>query len=145
MRQASKRVPDSAEKTVRDIRRATRRHHSAEEKIRIVLEGLRGEDSIAELCRKEGINQNIYYRWSFLALAAQLSSRTLRGARKSRSVIAEPQSLVSPGCLPKSRKFVVVGQARLWPEYSGSGQEACRSRELKPPRHPRLTAFVITR
>ena len=58
MRQASKRVPDSAEKTVRDIRSATRRHHSAEEKIRIVLEGLRGEDSIAALCRKEGINQN---------------------------------------------------------------------------------------
>src|SRR5437588_5766511 len=57
MRQASKRIPDSAEKTVRDIRRATRRHHSAEEKIRIVLEGLRGEDSIAELCRREGIVQ----------------------------------------------------------------------------------------
>jgi len=55
MRQASKRIPESAEKTVRDIRRATRRHHSAEEKIRIVLEGLRGEDSIAGLCRKEGI------------------------------------------------------------------------------------------
>ena len=64
MRQASKRIPDSAEKTVRDIRRNTRRHHSAEEKIRIVLEGLRGEVSIAELCRKEGINQNLYYRWS---------------------------------------------------------------------------------
>ena len=64
MRQASKRIPDSAEKTVRDIRRATRRHHSAEDKIRIVLEGLRGEDSIVELCRKEGINQNLYYRWS---------------------------------------------------------------------------------
>src|SRR5215468_2829355 len=64
MRQASKRIPESAEKTVRDIRRATRRHHSAEEKIRIVLEGLRGEDSIAELCRKEGISQNLYYRWS---------------------------------------------------------------------------------
>src|SRR5256885_15316465 len=64
MRQASKRIPESAEKTVRDIRRATRRHHSAEEKIRIVLEGLRGEDSITELCRKEGINQNLYYRWS---------------------------------------------------------------------------------
>ena len=59
MRQASKRIPESAEKTVRDIRRATRRHHSAEEKIRIVLEGLRGEDSVAELCRKEGINQNL--------------------------------------------------------------------------------------
>jgi len=55
---------DSAEKAIRDIRRATRRQYSAEEKIRIVLEGLRGEDSIAELCRKEGINQNLYYRWS---------------------------------------------------------------------------------
>ncbi len=54
----------SAEKTVRDIRRATRRKYSAEEKIRIVIEGLRGEDSIAELCRREGINSNIYYRWS---------------------------------------------------------------------------------
>jgi transposase len=56
--------PDSAEKTVRDIRRATRRHYSAEEKIRIVLEGLRGETSIAELCRKEGIAQSMYYGWS---------------------------------------------------------------------------------
>ena len=55
---------DSAEKAVCDIRRARRRHYSAEEKIRIVLQGLRGEDSIAELCRKEGINQNLYYRWS---------------------------------------------------------------------------------
>ena len=54
----------SAEKTVRDIRRATRRKYSAEEKIRIVLEGLRGEDSVAELCRREGINSNVYYRWS---------------------------------------------------------------------------------
>ncbi len=53
----------SVEKTVRDIRRATRRNYSAEEKVRIVLEGLRGEDSIAELCRREGINTNIYYRW----------------------------------------------------------------------------------
>ncbi len=58
------RHPDSAEKTVRDIRRATRRKFSAEEKIRIVLEGLRGEETIAELCRKEGIAQNLYYRWS---------------------------------------------------------------------------------
>jgi transposase len=55
---------DEAEKAVRDIRRATRRHYSAEDKIRIVIAGLRGEDSIAELCRKEGINQNLYYRWS---------------------------------------------------------------------------------
>ncbi|MDG1725931.1 MAG: IS3 family transposase [Emcibacteraceae bacterium] len=54
----------SAEKTVKDIRRATRRNYGTEEKIRIVLEGLRGEHSIAELCRIEGINQNLYYRWS---------------------------------------------------------------------------------
>ena len=51
----------SAEKTVRDIRRATRRRYSAEEKIRIVLEGLRGEDSIAALCRREGRNANVHY------------------------------------------------------------------------------------
>jgi len=50
-----------AEQVLKDIRRATRRHFSAEEKIRIVLEGLRGDDSIAELCRREGIAQNLYY------------------------------------------------------------------------------------
>ncbi len=55
---------DSAKKAIRDIHRATRRQYSAEEKIRIVLEGLRGESSITELCRKESINQNLYYRWS---------------------------------------------------------------------------------
>ena len=54
----------SAEETVRDIRRATRRKYSAEEKIRIVIAGLRGEDSIAELCRREGMNAKVYYRWS---------------------------------------------------------------------------------
>lgn len=54
----------SAEAHVKEIRRATRRQHNAEEKIRIVLEGLRGEYSIAELCRKEGIAQSLYYKWS---------------------------------------------------------------------------------
>ena len=74
---------DSADRAVRDIRRATRRHYSAEEKIRIVLQGLRGEDSIAELCRKEGINQNLYYRWSKEFLEAgkkRLSGDTAREA-----------------------------------------------------------------
>jgi len=73
----------STEKTVRDIRRATRRSYSAEEKIRIVLEGLRGEDSIAELCRREGINTNIYYRWSKEFLEAgkkRLAGDTVREA-----------------------------------------------------------------
>jgi transposase len=53
-----------AERVLKDIRRATRRHFSAEDKIRIVLDGLRGEDSIAELCRREGIAQSLYYVWS---------------------------------------------------------------------------------
>ena len=53
-----------AERVVKDIRRKTRRQFSAEEKIRIVLEGLRGDDSIAELCRREGIAQSLYYTWS---------------------------------------------------------------------------------
>jgi transposase len=54
----------TSEKVVQDIRRKTRRRFSAEEKIRIVLEGLRGEESIATLCRKEGLAPNLYYRWS---------------------------------------------------------------------------------
>jgi len=53
-----------SEKIVRDIKRHTRRKYTSEERIRIVLEGLRGETSIAELCRREGINPNVYYRWS---------------------------------------------------------------------------------
>ena len=54
----------SAEATVRNIRRKTRRKYSAEEKIRIVLEGIRGDQTIAELCRREGISEALYYRWS---------------------------------------------------------------------------------
>src|SRR5262249_56072505 len=57
-------VKQPADQVVKEIRRATRRQFSAEEKIRIVLTGLRGEDSLAELCRREGIVQNLYYRWS---------------------------------------------------------------------------------
>ena len=53
-----------AEQVVRDIRRATRKQYSAEEKIRIVLDGLRGEESIAALCRREGIAESLYYNWS---------------------------------------------------------------------------------
>jgi transposase len=64
MRSEVERQSEEAEQVVRDIRRAARRQYSAEEKVRIVIAGLRGEDSIAELCRKEGINQNLYYRWS---------------------------------------------------------------------------------
>ena len=76
----------SAEQVVREIRRETRRKYSAEEKIRIVLEGLRGEESIAELCRREGINPNMYYKWSkeFLeAGKARLTGDTKRQASSS--------------------------------------------------------------
>ena len=76
----------SSEKVVKDIRRATRRRFSAEEKIRIVLDGLRGEDTIAELCRREGIAQNLYYRWSKEFLEAgkkRLAGDTAREATSS--------------------------------------------------------------
>ena len=77
---------ETVEKTVRDIRRKTRRNFSPEEKIRIVLEGLRGEESIAELCRKENIHQNLYYRWSREFLEAgkkRLAGDTAREATSS--------------------------------------------------------------
>ena len=64
MRDRTERSQDVAERTVKDIRRKTRKRYSAEEKIRIVLAGLRGEDPIAELCRREGIAQGMYYSWS---------------------------------------------------------------------------------
>ena len=73
----------SSEATVREIRRRARRRFSAEEKIRIVLEGLRGEDSIAALCRREGIAANLYYRWSKEFLEAgkkRLAGDTVREA-----------------------------------------------------------------
>ena len=83
---ASKTKVSSAEETIKDIRRETRRKWNAEEKIRIVLEGLRGEDSIAELCRREGLSPNLYYKWSkeFLeAGKARLTGDTKRQANSS--------------------------------------------------------------
>ena len=74
---------DPAEKAIRNIRRKTRRLYSSEEKIRIVLEGLRGEESIATLCRLEGIAQSIYYKWSKEFLEAgkrRLAGDTARSA-----------------------------------------------------------------
>jgi transposase len=76
----------SVESTVKKIRRKTRKKYSVEEKIRIVLEGLRGESTVAELCRREGINQNLYYRWSkefFDAGKERLSGNTKRQAGSS--------------------------------------------------------------
>lgn len=66
----NKRSKPTVENTIRYIRRNSRRNYSGEEKIRIVLEGLRGEEIIAELCRQEGISQSVYYRWSKESLEA---------------------------------------------------------------------------
>jgi transposase len=100
MGQKSGPVKKPAEQVVKQIRRATRRQFSAEEKIRIVLSGLRGEDSIAELCRREGIVENLYYRWSKEFLEAgkkRLAGDTARAAtseevkelRREASVLKE--------------------------------------------------------
>src|ERR1700690_2748332 len=103
MRQKTGPAKEPAEQVVKDIRRATRRHFSAEDKIRIVLEGLRGEDSIAELCRREGIVQNLYYRWSKDFLEAgkkRLAGDTARAATSDevkglRREAAAPKEVVA--------------------------------------------------
>ena len=81
----------AAEKVVKDIRRATRKQHSAEEKIRIVLSGLRGEDSIAELCRREAIAQSLYYSWSKEFLEA--GKRRLAGDTARQATSPEVKEL----------------------------------------------------
>ena len=83
MRRKSVTQKEPAEKVIKDIRRATRKQYSAEEKIRIVLEGLRGEESIAALCRREGIAESLYYNWSKEFLEAgkkRLAGDTARAA-----------------------------------------------------------------
>ncbi len=86
MRQKSATPNSPSERLVKSIRRATRKQYSAEEKIRIVLDGLRGESSIAELCRREGIAEGLYYSWSKEFLEAgkrRLAGDTARAATTS--------------------------------------------------------------
>ena len=80
-----------SESTVREIRLRTRKKYSAEEKIRIVLDGLRGEDSIAELCRREGIHANLYYKWSKEFLEA--GKQRLLGDTKRQASTSEVSNL----------------------------------------------------
>ena len=83
MRQKTEVTKPSAEKVIKDIRRITRKQYGAEEKIRIVLDGLRGEESIAALCRREGIAESLYYTWSKEFLEAgkkRLAGDTARAA-----------------------------------------------------------------
>jgi transposase len=86
MREKSTTASSPSERLVKSIRRATRKQYSAEEKIRIVLDGLRGESSIAELCRREGIAEGLYYSWSKEFLEAgkrRLAGDTARAATSS--------------------------------------------------------------
>jgi transposase len=85
MREKSTKVSSPSERSVKSIRRATRKQYSAEEKIRIVLDGLRGESSIAELCRREGIAEGLYYSWSKEFLEAGKRRRTGDTARAATS------------------------------------------------------------
>ena len=83
----------TAEKTIRNIRRDSQRKYSAEEKVRIVLEGLRGEETVAELCRREGISQSLYYRWSKEFLEA--GKQRLVGNTKREASTEDVKSLRS--------------------------------------------------
>ena len=93
----------SSERIVKDIRRATRKQYSAEEKIRIVLDGLRGEHSIAELCRREGIAESLYYTWSKEFLEA--------GKRRLAGDIAPAATSGEVKDLRRALKEVVAEQA----------------------------------
>ena len=96
MRQKSNTPETPSERLVRDIRRATRKQYSAEEKIRIVLDGLRGEVTIAELCRREGIAESLYYSWSKEFLEAgkrRLAGDTARSATTSEVKDLKRQAL----------------------------------------------------
>ena len=90
MRQKSE-TRGTSEQVLKDIRRATRKHHAAEEKIRIVLDGLRGEYSIAELCRREGIAESLYYSWSKEFLEA--GKRRLNGDTERAASTGEVKDL----------------------------------------------------
>lgn len=95
MRQKSGPQKPAAEQVIKDIRRATRKHHSAEDKIRIVLDGLRGEDSIAAICRREGIAESLYYSWSKEFLEAgkkRLAGDTARSATSDEVKVLRRES-----------------------------------------------------
>ena len=95
-----------AERVVRDIRRRTRKHHSAEDRIRVVLEGLRGEESVAALCRREGIAESLYCSWSKEFLEA--GKRRLAGDTARAATTDEVKALRQEARTPKE---VVAEQA----------------------------------
>jgi transposase len=113
----------SVEQAVRDIRRATRKHHSAEDKIRIVLEGLRGEDSIAAVCRREGIAESLYYAWSKQFLES--GKRRLAGDTARAATTDEVKALREEARSLKK----VVAELALWsgPQFDQTGGATVRA------------------
>jgi len=112
----------SPEQVVREIQRRTRRRFSAEEKVRIVLEGLRGEQSIAELCRREGLAPNLYYRWSKEFLEA--GKQRLLGDTTREATAPEVKTLRDEnGHLKQVLAETVLENRLLKKSLRGSGSE----------------------
>ena len=114
MRQKPGTRRSASEKIVKDIQRATRKQYSAEEKIRIVLDGLRGEDSIAELCRREGISQGVYYKWSKDFMEAgkrRLAGDTERAATTDEVKDLRREVSIGTGLL---LSFLLADEPRAW-------------------------------
>ncbi len=119
----------SAEKAIREIRRKTRRRFSAEEKIRIVIEGLRGEESIASLCRREGIAANLDYRWSKEFLEA--GKKRLLGDTQREASTSEVADLRQENARLKELVAETVLENRLLKKsVTGSGGRRNRPEHL---------------
>ena len=122
MRQKPGTPKPSAEKVVKDIRRRTRKQHSSEEKIRIVLEGLRGEESIAELCRREGIASSVYYSWSKEFLEA--GKRRLAGDTTRQATSPEVKDLRTEAAALKEAVADLTLENRLLKKsMTGAGED----------------------
>ena len=119
MSQKSSSASPPSERLVKDIRRATRRQYSAEEKIRIVLDGLRDEDSIAELCRKEGIAQSLYDTWSKEFMEA--GNRRLAGDTAGVATTGEVQDLRHEAHALKECVTDLMLESRLLKKMIGDG------------------------
>ena len=126
MRPKSNTPETTSERLVRDIRRATRKQYSAEEKIRIVLDGLRGEATIAELCRREGIAESLYYSWSKEFL--ETGKRRLAGDTARSATTSEVKDL--------KRQALEIGQPKIRfsrPFSSSSCRRRFISDGIRPP------------
>ena len=123
MREKSVHPKSPSERMVKNIRRATRKRHSSEEKIRIVLDGLRGESSIAELCRREGIAEGLYYAWSKEFLEA--GKKRLAGDTAREATSDEVKELKAEARqLKETLAEVLIENRLLKKSVLGDGEDA---------------------